>query len=95
MIPVPNWLAVLVFLELSFVINIYGLGQRVYLDRTKYFEEINVNFSWSINSKTQSIYIELIAPFINTNSWIAFGLSDVGGMKGADIGLISLHHGKI
>ena len=44
---------------------------------------------------TQSLFVELIAPVSASNAWLAFGISDTGGMKGADIGLISLYHQRI
>eukprot|EP01084_Bolivina_argentea_P087981 158838_1 len=64
-------------------------------DRFTYFDTINVNMSWSIITSQQTIYIELIAPIKLLNSWIAFGISDNGGMIGADIALVSLYHNKI
>eukprot|EP01083_Nonionella_stella_P139471 425460_1 len=70
-------------------------GERRRMDRFESFSQINVNLSWSINIRTQSMYVELIAPVTSRNSWIAFGISDSGGMKGADIALISLYHKTI
>eukprot|EP01084_Bolivina_argentea_P249314 417303_1 len=84
----------IVFLLLHCMMGIYD-SHRLYMDRTVYFEKINVNFSWSINIETSSIYMEIVAPLTTSNSWVAFGISDTGGMKGADIALISLYHSKI
>eukprot|EP01084_Bolivina_argentea_P244190 409149_1 len=61
-------------------------------DRTEYFDKINVNISWSVVKEAQKIYFQLVAPIISSNSWVALGFSDHGGMKGGDIALISLHH---
>ena len=73
------------------------LSVRMPMDRIEYFSKINVNLSWSINMDTQSMYIEMVAPISISDdfSWIAFGLSDTGGMKGADMALISLYHEKV
>ena len=65
------------------------------MDRTEYFENIRANISWTINMDIQSIFVELTAPVSSSNAWMAFGISDTGGMKGADIGLISLYHHRI
>lgn len=65
------------------------------MTRSVYFENARVNVSWSINMRTQSIFVELIAPVSGSNSWMAFGISDTGGMKGADIGLVSVYHHRI
>ena len=70
-------------------------GMRFLHDRTAYFPKINVNVSWSIIEETQSIYFEIIAPVTDENGWFAIGFSENSGMKGADIGLISLYHKKI
>ena len=64
-------------------------------DRHAYFSDINVNVSWSIIEKTQTIYIEIIAPVSDETAWFAFGMSENSGMKGADIALISLYHEKV
>ena len=45
--------------------------------------------------ETHSIYVELIAPIVDDLSWIAFDLSDTGGMKGADMALVSLYHESV
>ena len=65
------------------------------MDRFAYFEKIGANISWTISMETQYLFVELIAPVSSSNAWMAFGISDTGGMKGADIGLISLFHGRI
>ena len=84
----------MMFLVISAAITtVYG-GKTV-MDRTEYFPKIDVNVSWSINTDTQSIYIELIAPIFDDLSWIAFGLSDTGGMKGADMALVSLYDDSV
>ena len=83
---------------LLFVLTIGSAVQcesRRRMDRSVYFEKINANLSWTINSDTQSLLIELIAPISAPNAWMAFGLSDFGGMKGADIALISLYDHRI
>ena len=41
------------------------------------------------------MFVELIAPISRSDSWMAFGISDTGGMKGADIALISLYDHRI
>eukprot|EP01084_Bolivina_argentea_P025334 47100_1 len=87
-------MSTIVFLLLYCVMDTYNT-HRIYMDRTVYFEKISVNFSWSINTDTSSIYIEIIAPLTTSNSWVAFGISDTGGMKGADIALISLYHESV
>ena len=100
------WVKLCLYTLLLELIHIFqiagGFGQqfeleaeRILLDRREYFSRINVNISWSIIEDTQSIYIEIIAPIANENGWFAIGFSENSGMKGADIGLISLYDKKI
>ncbi len=42
-----------------------------------------------------TISVDIIASIYDTTSWVAFGLSDTGGMKEADIALVSLYHNTI
>lgn len=59
---------------------IKSVQERIALDRTEYFAKVDVNVSWSINTGSQKIYVELIAPMGDeSKSWIAFGISDTGG----------------
>ena len=80
---------------LLLAVNTVRSNSRRKMDRTEYFENIHANLSWTINMNTQSLFVELIAPVSASNGWVAFGISDTGGMKGADIGLISLYHQRI
>ena len=83
---------------ITFLSLFWFISVTAYLDRIEYFDKVNMNLSWTIDTQTNEIFIQITAPsFImqNDNSWIAFGISDNGGMKGADIGLYSLYHDKI
>ena len=62
-------------------VSIQSIQNRIALDRHEHFEKVNVNVSWSINIEAQRIYVEIITPIgYDSNSWIAFGISDTGGI---------------
>eukprot|EP01084_Bolivina_argentea_P097651 175534_1 len=86
-----SMLSLLCMIWFQFIVS----QSRMRMDRNEYFQIIDTNVSWTINLNTLSIYIEIIAPISNDNGWVAFGISDTGGMKGADIGLFSLYHKQI
>lgn len=62
--------------------TIHALQERIALDRTEYFAKVDVNVSWSINTESQKIYVEIISQMrYESESWIAFGISDTGGIN--------------
>ena len=67
-------------------IQVDGYQERIALDRMEYFAKVDVNLSWSINVEAQKIYVEIIAPVADEpqNQWIAFGISDTGGMNNSN-----------
>ena len=76
---------IIVTILLLLVASSESIEPRMDLDRHEYFSKVDINVSWSINIQTQKIYVEILAPIDDYSDrsygWIAFGISDTGGIE--------------